>query len=274
MLLICSAGWRPFSATRARRRLAIASLVAPAGTPGAAHAGADRRRARSSLRATSCIAPGPLGSVPYRTLGGSVSLFGWMLGIAFLVLLLRAPRARDRTLPDSLRHRDDRGAGCCCPTRVRRPRRGRTGRSSRSTSRSAILAYAAFTFSFVLSILYLIQNRQIRRRQTGLLFSRLPALEVIGRMNRTSVTDRPRRPSRSLWSIGLARASRDLDDPGRPEDRSGPWSPSSSTGSCSGRIGAAGRGRGSRCCRSSASASSCFSYTIVNLYLSRAHSFR
>jgi ABC-type transport system involved in cytochrome c biogenesis permease subunit len=52
----------------------------------------------------------------------------------------------------------------------------------------AILAYAAFTFSFVLSILYLIQDRQIRRHRTGLLFARLPALEVIGRMNRSSVT--------------------------------------------------------------------------------------
>jgi ABC-type uncharacterized transport system permease subunit len=30
-----------------------------------------------------------LGSVPYRTLGGSVSLFGWLLGIAYLVLLVR-----------------------------------------------------------------------------------------------------------------------------------------------------------------------------------------
>jgi ABC-type uncharacterized transport system permease subunit len=52
----------------------------------------------------------------------------------------------------------------------------------------AILAYAAFTFSFVLSLLYLIQNRQIRRGHTGVLFARLPALEVIGRMNRTSVS--------------------------------------------------------------------------------------
>ena len=52
----------------------------------------------------------------------------------------------------------------------------------------AILAYAAFTFSFVLSVLYLIQKRQLRRVHTGLLFARLPALDVIGRMNRTSVT--------------------------------------------------------------------------------------
>ena len=52
----------------------------------------------------------------------------------------------------------------------------------------AILAYAAFALSFVLSILYLIQSRQIRRGRTGLLFSRLPPLEVLGRMNRTSVS--------------------------------------------------------------------------------------
>jgi ABC-type transport system involved in cytochrome c biogenesis permease subunit len=51
-----------------------------------------------------------------------------------------------------------------------------------------MLAYAAFALSFVLSLLYLIQNRQIRRGRTGILFARLPALEVIGRMNRTSVT--------------------------------------------------------------------------------------
>jgi ABC-type transport system involved in cytochrome c biogenesis permease subunit len=42
--------------------------------------------------------------------------------------------------------------------------------------------------SFVLAVLYLVQSRQLRRRQTGILFARLPALEVIGRMNRTSVT--------------------------------------------------------------------------------------
>jgi ABC-type uncharacterized transport system permease subunit len=52
----------------------------------------------------------------------------------------------------------------------------------------AMLAYAAFALSFVLSLLYLIQNRQIRRGRTGILFARLPALDVIGRMNRTSVT--------------------------------------------------------------------------------------
>ena len=32
------------------------------------------------------------------------------------------------------------------------------------------------------------QDRQLRRGGTGILFARLPALEVIGRLNRTSVT--------------------------------------------------------------------------------------
>jgi ABC-type transport system involved in cytochrome c biogenesis permease subunit len=52
----------------------------------------------------------------------------------------------------------------------------------------AMLAYAAFTLSFVISVLYLVQVRQIRRARSGRLFSRLPDLEQIGRMNRTSVT--------------------------------------------------------------------------------------
>jgi ABC-type uncharacterized transport system permease subunit len=130
-----------------------------------------------------------LGSVPYRTLGGSVSLFGWLLGIAYLVLLVR--------------HRERAMGAFLIPMIVVAtaaglflPEASSSGAAAPGTHGSvfalhvtlAMLAYAAFTFSFVLSILYLIQDRQIRQRSTGLLFSRLPALEVIGRMNRTSVT--------------------------------------------------------------------------------------
>ncbi len=55
-----------------------------------------RRRERSARRqGSSCTLPTSqlrarlLASVPYRTLGGSVSLFGWMLAIAYLALLIR-----------------------------------------------------------------------------------------------------------------------------------------------------------------------------------------
>jgi ABC-type uncharacterized transport system permease subunit len=128
-----------------------------------------------------------LGSVPYRTLGGSVSLFGWMLGIAFLVLLLRH---RERSIGPFLIPFIvlTTTVGLLLPDSTSAPAEGTRGPLFALHVTLAILAYAAFTFSFVLSLLYLIQNRQLRRRQTGILFARLPALEVISRMNRTSVS--------------------------------------------------------------------------------------
>jgi len=128
-----------------------------------------------------------LGSVPYRNLEGSVSLFGWMLGIAYLALQIRhreraiGPFLIPIVIVSSI-------IGMLMPAHVSPPSPGTRGVLFALHVTFAILAYAAFTFSFVLSILYLVQNRQLRRRQTGVLFARLPALEVIGRMNRTSVS--------------------------------------------------------------------------------------
>jgi len=51
----------------------------------------------------------------------------------------------------------------------------------------AILGYAALTLSFVLALLYLIQARQIQKRTIGLLFSRLPALDVLTRLQTTTM---------------------------------------------------------------------------------------
>src|SRR5713101_8523586 len=128
-----------------------------------------------------------LHAVPYRTIGGSLSLFGWMLGLSYLALLFR--------------HRERAVGPFLIPFVILFSILGlllpQPGLAARSDTRGplfalhvtfAILAYAAFTFSFVLSVLYLIQKRQLRRVHTGLLFARLPALDVIGRMNRTSVT--------------------------------------------------------------------------------------
>ena len=128
-----------------------------------------------------------LHSVPYRNLEGSVSLFGWMLGIAYLALQIRH---RERAIGPFLLPIVivSTVIGLLVPAQPATPSPGTRGVLFALHVTFAILAYAAFTFSFVLSILYLIQNRQLRRRQTGVLFSRLPALEVIGRMNRTSVS--------------------------------------------------------------------------------------
>lgn len=128
-----------------------------------------------------------LGSVPYRTLGGSMSLFGWMLGITYLALLFRH---RERAIgpfliPFVILFS---AAGLLLPRGAASPGLGTSGTLFALHVTLAIFAYAAFTLSFVLSILYLIQNRQIRQARTGILFARLPALEVIGRMNRTAVS--------------------------------------------------------------------------------------
>src|SRR6202044_883866 len=48
-------------------------------------------------------------------------------------------------------------------------------------------AYAAFALSFVLSLIYLIQDRVLRSRQLGAAFWRFPALDVLDRMARSSV---------------------------------------------------------------------------------------
>jgi ABC-type uncharacterized transport system permease subunit len=128
-----------------------------------------------------------LHSVPYRTFGGSLSLFGWMLGVSYLILLLRhreraiGPFLIPFVIVFSL-------AGLLVPEHGAARTPETSGALFALHVTFAMLGYAAFTFSFVLSILYLIQNRQIRRGRTGLLFSRLPALEVIGGMNRTSVS--------------------------------------------------------------------------------------
>jgi len=127
-----------------------------------------------------------LHSVPYRTIGGSLALFGWMLGLSYLALLFRH---RERAVGPFLIPFVILFSvlGLLLPQPVLAARSDTRGTLFALHVTFAILAYAAFTFSFVLSLLYLIQKRQLRRVQTGLLFSRLPALDVIARLNRTSV---------------------------------------------------------------------------------------
>ena len=128
-----------------------------------------------------------LHSVPYRSFGGSLSLFGWMLGVSYLALLFRH---RERAIgpfliPFVILFS---AAGLLLPMHAAAPDNEMRGSLFALHVTFGILGYAAFTFSFVLSVLYLVQNRQIRRGRTGVLFARLPSLEVIGRMNRTSVS--------------------------------------------------------------------------------------
>ncbi len=263
-------GWLAVALYLGAEALAIVSLVAPRGTPG---------RFAPALVAVGLVLQFAdlmhrarlLGSVPYRTLGGSVSLFGWMLGIAFLVLFARH---RERAIGPFLIPFVvlTSAAGLLLPDSGSAPAEGAHGSLFALHVTLAILAYAAFTFSFVLAVLYLVQSRQLRRRQTGILFARLPALEVIGRMNRTSVTVGLASLALSLI-LGLVRAEQvwsTLQDPKIAwafltlviygfllwMERRGWEGPRVALLSILG-FGVM-----------------LFSYTVVNLYFSREHSFR
>ncbi len=177
-------GWVAVLLYAAAEALAVRSLFKPRGFGGAPFlVGAGLAAQFTDLILTAR----ELGSVPYRTLGGSMSLFGWMLGLAYLVLVLRH---RERAvgpflIPFILGFSI---LAVLLPFRAAPATPATRGSLFAFHVTLAILAYAAFALSFVLSLLYLIQNRQIRRGRTGVLFARLPALDVIARMNRTSVT--------------------------------------------------------------------------------------
>ncbi|MBC8646858.1 MAG: cytochrome c biogenesis protein CcsA [Thermoanaerobaculia bacterium] len=176
--------WAAVALYAAAEALSIRSLLRPrsrTGVPVLLAAGLVLHFIGLYLRARA------IGSVPYRTLSGSLLLFGWMLALACLILLVRhGERAIGPFLIPFVLLVS--AAGLLLPTSVSPATPETRGTLFALHVTLGILAYAAFTLSFVLSLLYLIQNRQIRRARTGLLFARLPALDVIGRMNRTSVS--------------------------------------------------------------------------------------
>lgn len=125
--------------------------------------------------------------VPYHDLYGSLSLFAWMIGLIYLAL--------------EFRHRQKSVGAFLLPIPIILLILATVLNRTEPFVRSAelkgalfayhvttnIFAYSAFTVSFILSALYLLQHRQIRIRRSGLLFSRLPSLDLLERMNRTSV---------------------------------------------------------------------------------------
>jgi ABC-type transport system involved in cytochrome c biogenesis permease subunit len=126
-----------------------------------------------------------LHTVPYHDLYGSMSLFGWLLALTYLglelfhrqrsvgafvvpfilVFFLAAQLAPSDRLSPTVAH----------------------GASFAFHVTLSILAYAAFALSFVLSLIFLVENRLLRNRHVGDVVWRLPALELLERMSRTSV---------------------------------------------------------------------------------------
>jgi ABC-type uncharacterized transport system permease subunit len=124
-------------------------------------------------------------SVPYHDLQGSMSLFGWLLAVTYLcleiyhrqrsvgafvlpiilVFFFTSYFVPDHPSPPSAAH------GVVFALHVT----------------LSILSYAAFALSCVLSLIYLAEQRFLRKRKLADAVWRLPPLELLDRMSRTSV---------------------------------------------------------------------------------------
>jgi ABC-type transport system involved in cytochrome c biogenesis permease subunit len=127
-------------------------------------------------------------TIPYDDLYGSMSLFAWLLGITYLAL--------------ELFHRQ-RGAGAVITAVLFLWMTGLelftplNHAVTTTVSASGPLlafhvtlntwAYAAFGLSFVLSIVYLVQDRILRSHRMSAAFWRLPPLDLLDRMARGGV---------------------------------------------------------------------------------------
>lgn len=124
-------------------------------------------------------------TVPYDDLYGSLSLFAWLLAATYLGLELfhRQRSVGAFVLPVVLGVFAVSSAGT---STVATPPPGGGPLLALHITLN-VLGYAAFALSFVLSLIYLIQNRLLRNRRLGSVIWRFPALEVLERMSRSSV---------------------------------------------------------------------------------------
>src|SRR2546423_1184259 len=126
-----------------------------------------------------------LHTVPYHDLYGSLSLFGWLLALTYLGLEFyhRQRSVGAFVLPFVLLF----FAAAHLAPADRLPAAPLHGRVFAFHVTLSILAYAAFALSFVLSIIFLIEDRLLRHRKLTDVVWRLPSLELLERMSQSSV---------------------------------------------------------------------------------------
>ena len=124
-------------------------------------------------------------AVPYHDLYGAMSLFGWLLALTYLGLELyhRQRTVGALVLPFVLIFFV---AAHVAPADKLSPP-GAHGPTFAFHVTLNILAYSAFALSFVLSVMFLIEERFFRKHQLGDVVWRLPPLELLERMSRSSV---------------------------------------------------------------------------------------
>ncbi len=126
-----------------------------------------------------------LHTVPYHDLYGSLSLFGWLLALTYLVLELIHQQRSVGPFVLSIVLTVFLASHLAPPDRLSpTPAHGPVFALHVTLS---ILAYAAFALSFVLSLIYLGEERLLRNRQMGNVVWRLPPLDLLERMSRSSV---------------------------------------------------------------------------------------
>jgi HemX protein len=124
-------------------------------------------------------------TVPYHDLYGSMSLFGWLLALTYLALeLLHRQRSVGAfVLPFILVFLL---AAHLAPGDKLTPTAAKGVLFAFHVTLS-ILAYAAFALSFVFSLIFLGEERHLRKHKVGDVVWRLPPLELLERMSRSSV---------------------------------------------------------------------------------------
>lgn len=124
-------------------------------------------------------------AVPYDDLFGSLSLFAWLLAATYLCLeaIHRRRVVGPFVLPIVL------GVFLLAHLPQARPIQAPPAQGPLFAFHVTlnILAYSAFAISFVLSIIFLVQNRRLRDHKLGTVGWRFPALDVLERMTRSSV---------------------------------------------------------------------------------------
>ncbi len=125
-------------------------------------------------------------TIPYDDLYGSMSLFAWLLGVTYLGLEIFHRQRSVGAFVTLLLVAWVALLVLFVPQQqpIRPPARGPLFAFHVTLN---TWAYAAFALSFVLSLTYLAQDRLLRSRRLGAAFWRFPALDVLDRMARSSV---------------------------------------------------------------------------------------
>ncbi len=126
-----------------------------------------------------------LHTVPYHDVYGAMSLFGWLLALTYLGLEVyeRQRSVGAFVLPFILVF--FLAAHLAPADRLSPP--DAHGPTFAFHVTLSILAYSAFALSFVLSVIFLGEERLVRRHKLGDMVWRLPPLELLERMSRSSV---------------------------------------------------------------------------------------